>query len=55
VVTKNWLPLVFLPALAMESRKGRSCLSLKFSSAAAGPMEHERGGEGKMKPSDANG
>lgn len=32
VVMKNCEPFVFLPALAMESKKGLSCLSLKFSS-----------------------
>mmetsp|Transcript_96 Transcript_96/g.186 ORF Transcript_96/g.186 Transcript_96/m.186 type:complete len:229 (-) Transcript_96:124-810(-) len=31
-VMKNWLPFVFLPALAIERRKGSWCLSLKFSS-----------------------
>jgi hypothetical protein len=29
---KNWEPLVFLPALAMERRKGSVCFSSKFSS-----------------------
>ena len=33
VVTNNWLPFVFGPALAIESKYGRSCLSWKFSSA----------------------
>jgi len=32
VVTKNWDPLVFLPALAMDRRPGSSCNRLKFSS-----------------------
>lgn len=32
-IMKNWLPFVFLPAFAMETRPGRSCLILKFSSA----------------------
>ena len=29
---KNWEPLVFLPALAMERRYGSECVSSKFSS-----------------------
>jgi hypothetical protein len=29
---KNWDPLVFLPALAMDRRPGSSCTRLKFSS-----------------------
>lgn len=29
---KNWDPLVFLPALAMDKIPGLLCLSLKFSS-----------------------
>ena len=33
VVMKNWEPLVPGPALAMDSRKGFVCFSLKFSSA----------------------
>ncbi len=37
VVRKNWLPLVSLPALAIERQKG-SCLSLKFSSANLSPQ-----------------
>ena len=32
VVMKNWDPLVSFPALAMDSRPGLECLSLKFSS-----------------------
>jgi len=32
VVMKNWEPLVFLPALAMERRPGLVCFSWKFSS-----------------------
>jgi hypothetical protein len=32
VVIKNWLPLVFGPALAMLNRPGTSCFRLKFSS-----------------------
>lgn len=37
VVMKNWLPLVSLPALAIERQKG-SCLSLKFSSGNLSPQ-----------------
>ena len=29
-VTKNWDPLVFFPELAMDSRPGSVCFSLKF-------------------------
>ena len=32
VVMKNWLPLVFGPALAMLRVKGRSCLKLRSNS-----------------------
>merc|ERR1711920_188479 len=32
VVMKNWLPLVSLPAFAIERRPGLVCLILKFSS-----------------------
>ncbi len=32
VVMKNWLPLVFGPALAMLSRPATSCFRSKFSS-----------------------
>lgn len=32
VVMKNWDPLVFFPALAMERRPGLVCLWVKFSS-----------------------
>lgn len=32
VVMKNWLPLVFGPALAMLNRPATSCFRLKFSS-----------------------
>ena len=37
VHTKNWEPLVAGPALAMLSRPGTLCLSLKFSSSKVGP------------------
>jgi hypothetical protein len=37
VVMKNWEPLVSFPALAMESRPGLVCLSLKFSSLNLAP------------------
>lgn len=32
VVMKNWEPLVFLPALAIERRNGSECFTSKFSS-----------------------
>ena len=32
VVMKNWLPLVFGPALAMLNKPATSCFRLKFSS-----------------------
>ena len=37
VVMKNWEPLVFGPAFAMDRRSGLSCLSLKFSSLNLAP------------------
>src|SRR5262249_59623471 len=37
VVMKNCEPLVFGPALAIDRRNGRSCLSWKFSSANFAP------------------
>lgn len=36
-VRKNWLPFVFLPALAIDKQNG-SCLSLKFSSSKLLPQ-----------------
>ena len=38
---KNWEPLVSLPRLAMDSKKGLSCFRRRFSS--------ERGKEGKQR------
>ena len=37
VVMKNWDPLVFFPALAMERRPGLLCFSWKFSSGLGEP------------------
>lgn len=37
VVMENCEPLVFFPGLAMLSRKGLSCLILKFSSSNFSP------------------
>jgi hypothetical protein len=37
VVMKNWEPLVSGPALAIDSRPGTVCFSLKFSSANLAP------------------
>ena len=39
VVTKNWEPFVFLPALAIDRRPGLVCLILKFSSTPPTPLE----------------
>jgi hypothetical protein len=44
VVMKNWLPLVSLPLLAMDSTPGPVCLRLKFSSGNFAP--YDQGGDG---------
>ena len=36
-VTKNWLPFVSGPELAMDNNPGPECLRLKFSSANDSP------------------
>lgn len=47
VVTKNWLPLVLRPALAMDSRPGFVCLIWKFSSRQTSVHEMHQGGAGR--------
>ena len=41
MVMKNWDPLVFFPALAMERRPGLVCFSLKFSSGWEGTFRRQ--------------
>ena len=41
MVIKNWDPLVFFPALAMERIPGLVCFNLKFSSAWGNPFRRQ--------------